>query len=268
MASPFLLFDSYGTLVELDDFYERLRRGFAQEGVELPIEVVARAARREMGHYIANALRAHQENDWHALRHECTAVLARAVREGGHALPLPHETVLQVLASSIVFRAFPETRTVLQALQQMKIPMGVLSNWDYQLPLVLAELGLDSYFKFVLSSACCGFEKPDARFFARGLHEARAAVGNDLSLADCFYIGDHFQKDVVPARACGMTPLWLLRGQRDIASGDIASGDIASGDIASGEAAVEGARDSVRRLSTLNDLFTVLKTKPGAAPSC
>jgi hypothetical protein len=31
----FVLFDAYGTLVELDNFYERLQRGISDSGVHL-----------------------------------------------------------------------------------------------------------------------------------------------------------------------------------------------------------------------------------------
>lgn len=244
IVTPFLLFDAYGTLVELDDFYGRLQRGFAAQGVALPLDVVRRAAHREMSHYIANSLRAHQQDGWAALRDECAQILAAAIREQGHALDLPHGAVLQVLADAIVFRAFPETREVLRSLQARGIPMGVLSNWDYQLPQVLQSLGLNTFFTFVLSSAEAGYEKPAPQFFARGLQEAQRAHPQ-LRASDCFYIGDHYEKDVLPARAAGMTPLWLVRDRRDVASGE-----------------THDASDDVLRLQTLRDIERVLDAKP------
>ena len=241
--TPFLIFDAYGTLVELDDFYGRLQRGFAHQGAVLPLEVVKRAAHQEMSHYIANSLRAHQQNEWLELRHECAQILADAVRAQGYPLALAVGQVLQILGDAIAFRAFDETHEVLEELQRHKVPMGVLSNWDYQLPDILRSLGLDTFFQFIVPSTEIGAEKPSPAFFAYGLQKVQAAHPH-LEAHHCFYIGDHYEKDVLPARAAGMTPLWLVREQRDLASGQIPA-----------------AHDEVQRLRTLRDLLSVLNLK-------
>jgi putative hydrolase of the HAD superfamily len=243
-VQPFLIFDAYGTLVELDDFYGRLQRGFAERGADLPLEVVTRAAHREMRHYITHAVRARSDESWHALRDECAQILGNAVRDQGFALPLEHAQELEVLSEAIVFHAFPETVEVLQSLQARAMPMGVLSNWDYQLPGIFADLGLRDYFQFILSSAVFGEEKPSPRFFAHGLEEARRHTPQ-LAPHDCCYIGDHYEKDVLPSRAAGFTPLWLVREQRDLASGDTHDAD-----------------EHVIRLNTLRDILRVLDTLP------
>lgn len=219
-AVTFLLFDAFGTLVELDDFYGRLQRGFEEQTQTLiPLPAVRRAAHCEMRHYMVNSLRAHQNDKWDLLRHECAQILADALREENAYWHFSSEVAYRVLDSSIVFRAFPETRAVLETLQERGIPMGVLSNWDFQLPQVLQSLGLDHFFEFVLSSAQAGSEKPDARFFACGLQHIRA-LHPTIAPRDCFYIGDHFEKDVRPSRAFGFRPLWIVRDQRDFTSGE------------------------------------------------
>lgn len=221
----FLLFDAFGTLVELNDFYGRLQRGFAQSDsaqqtpIDIPLPSMRRAAHREMRHYMANSLRAHQNDEWETLRHECALILADALREENADWDFSPETAYRVLDAAIVFRAFPETRQVLATLQSRGIPMGVLSNWDFQLPQVLQSLGLDGFFEFILSSAQAGFEKPDARFFASGLQHIRA-LHPTIATENCFYIGDHLEKDVLPSRAFGFRPLWIVRRERDIASGE------------------------------------------------
>lgn len=216
----FLLFDAFGTLVELDDFYGRLQRGFAaQTQIDIPLPAMRRAAHREMRHYMANSLRAHQTDEWEKLRHECALILADALREENAAWDFSPETAYRVLDSSIVFRAFPETCEVLKTLQSRGISMGVLSNWDFQLPQVLASLGLDHFFEFILSSAQAGYEKPDTRFFEFGLQHIRA-LHPTIATEDCFYIGDHLEKDVRPAQSFGFRPLWIVRHERDIASGE------------------------------------------------
>ncbi len=218
-AVTFLLFDAFGTLVELDDFYGRLQRGFAQQGKTIPLPAIRRAAHREMRYYMKHSLRAHQFGAWEDLRHECAQILADALREENLQWDFSPQTSYRVLDDAIVFRAFPETREVLEELQTRGIPMGVLSNWDYQLPQVLRSLGLDNFFEFIVSSAQAGYEKPDARFFEFGLNKIRT-LHPTIAPCECFYIGDHWEKDVRPAHAAGFQPLWIVRHERDIASGE------------------------------------------------
>jgi putative hydrolase of the HAD superfamily len=175
--------------------------------------------------------------------------LADTVRAQDYPLDLSTDQVLPILANAIVFHAFPETREVLQELQRREVPMGVLSNWDYQLPQVLRGLGLDTFFQFIVPSTEAGAEKPVSAFFSYGLKRVQEARPR-LEPRHCFYIGDHYEKDVLPARTAGMTPLWLVRDQRDVASGD-----------------VHEAHDSVQRLRTLKDIYRVLDEHSGDSTS-
>ena len=218
-SNTFIFFDAYGTLVELDNFYERLQNGFAQHGVTLPMEVITHAAHQEMKHYIRHSLRARDHDSWLAVRRECAGILADAVREQGYEVPILPAGVLRVLGDAIVFRTFPETVEVLDALHKRGVPMGVISNWDYQLSEIFEQMGLARYFEFIVSSAQVGAEKPAPEIFQAGLEQARRSTPG-LAPQDCFYIGDHYEKDVIPSRAAGMTPVWLVRDRRDLASGE------------------------------------------------
>jgi HAD superfamily hydrolase (TIGR01549 family) len=215
----FILFDAYGTLVELDDFYGRLQRGFARHGVVLCDRVVRAAAHKEMRYYMSNVLRASNQESWDALRHECAQVLGDAVCEQGARHDLTPDTLLEILAEAIVFRLYPETREVLETLQARGVPMGVLSNWDYQLPLRFEELDLARYFHFVLSSSQAGLEKPGMALFNFGLEHIQK-VCPDLTPQQCFYVGDHYEKDVLGAQSAGFRPVWIVREERDLPSGD------------------------------------------------
>ena len=241
-ATPFLIFDAYGTLVELDDFYGRLQRGFAQAGHVFSPEAIQHAAHQEMKHYIKCSTQAHNRESWLQLRSECAAIMADSLRSQGQQLAVSLERTTQILADAIHFREFPETRCVLEKLHELKIPMGVLSNWDFELPNILEAMDLKKYFGFVLSSAEIGVPKPAPETFAAAIERARQWVPN-LHLHNCFYIGDHYEKDVLPARAAGLTPLWLVRDQRDLASGE------------------DSTDDKVLRLPCLKKLFDVLKCK-------
>ena len=233
-----LIFDSYGTLLEMDDFYGRLGANFAKLGAHLPPDVIKRAAHKEMRHYMAGARLANCLDSWNALRHDCALTLKNAIREQGHAVELPDEAVIEILSDSVVYQPFPGVKATLAGLRQRGLRLGVLSNWDFKLQTALEDAGLLPFFDFTLSSAQAGTEKPAREFFEKGLALARRFQPN-LKPRECFYIGDHYEKDVLGARRAGLSPLWLVRGARDIASGDIH----------------EVAQDDVPKLRSLRDLL-------------
>jgi putative hydrolase of the HAD superfamily len=220
----FVIFDAYGTLVELDDFYGRLQRGLAAAGASLPFDVVKSAAHAEMKYYIAHTVHARTEADWLALKSECARVLAQTIRAQEYSFDLLHRRVLEALDAALVFRVFPEAREVLEALQARGIGLGVLSNWDGSLKNVLRELDLMPFFDFVLVSSEAGIQKPERAFFELALQEAQQKY-SDLETRDCFYVGDHYDGDVAGARNAGLVPIWLIRDQRDLASGELREDD-------------------------------------------
>ena len=221
--SPFLIFDAYGTLVELDDFYGRLQDNFARAGWHFSPEEIRRAAHREMKHYIDRSMLARDRESWLALRAECAQVLAESLQEARRDFSLSVDRCTEILGDSIHFKVFPEARRVLEALHARGVAMGVVSNWDYELPRILESLDLKKYFAFVLSSAEIGASKPSPAVFEKAWQLART-VRPQLQAEECVYIGDHWEKDVEPARRAGWTPLWLVRSKRDLPSKSEADG--------------------------------------------
>lgn len=214
------IFDAYGTLVELDDFYGRLQRALAARGCAFSLDEVTRAARREMGYYMMQAVRARCAITYAQVRRECAEVLRDSLPQ--HTSALPVENIENALTDAIQFRAFPEVRAVLQQLDARGVPLAVASNWDYALPQHLAELGLAQSFRFILTSASIGVAKPSPAFYvAIGLAVRNAG----LEASQVTYIGDHFENDIAAARAAGFRTRWLVRDERDIASGHTPSGN-------------------------------------------
>ena len=116
MQGVYILFDAYGTLVELDDFYGRLQRGFLQHNIEYSMSAIQSAARREMRHYIDNAKTARDLASHETLRLECAQILADALNENN--THVSHETAYRVLDAAIVFAPYEETREVLSQLKR------------------------------------------------------------------------------------------------------------------------------------------------------
>jgi len=233
----YLLLDCYGTLVEMDDFYGRLHSGFSRLGIAASFEAVKMAAHREMRFYMSRARFAVDWPSYETIRLGCAGEMLASFREQGIAAKATPEEVAGVLGESIVFKPLPHTSETLEALKARGVRLGVVSNWDYRLGHALEEAGLPHFFDFALSSAQAKAEKPAPEIFKRGLEMARRFVP-DLQAHDCFYLGDHYEKDVLGARGAGMRPLWLVARNRDIASGE-----------------THEASDDVPRLRCLKDLL-------------
>jgi beta-phosphoglucomutase len=103
-------------------------------------------------------------------------------------------------------RLYDDVVPVLEALQQLGLGLGVLSNFGTHLRTVLARFELMPYFDFVVVSAEEGVAKPDPRIFARVVAEAGRPVERIL------YVGDHLGDDVEGARGAGMDAVLIDRG--------------------------------------------------------
>jgi putative hydrolase of the HAD superfamily len=86
----------------------------------------------------------------------------------------------------------------LDALHARRYRLGVVSNADGRVRGLLEEAGLASRLDCVLDSAEVGVEKPDARIFLAAT-ELLA-----LSPAECAYVGDIYDIDIVGAQRAGL----------------------------------------------------------------
>ncbi|MCK6544596.1 HAD-IA family hydrolase [Myxococcota bacterium] len=111
-------------------------------------------------------------------------------------------------ASTDAWRVFDDTRPTLEALRARGIGAGVLSNWDYRLPVLLDALALTPYFDPILVSSIVGMSKPDPAFFVH----AAERVGRAPS--EIVYVGDHVDLDLEPALAIGMRAYLIDRRGR------------------------------------------------------
>jgi HAD superfamily hydrolase (TIGR01509 family)/HAD superfamily hydrolase (TIGR01549 family) len=102
-------------------------------------------------------------------------------------------------------RVFPDAVPALEALRQLGMPMGILSNWSADLEGLLRRLGLRGYFDFVIVSALVGLAKPDPRIFDLAVAEA------DQPRQRLLYVGDHVGDDIEGARAAGLDAVLIDR---------------------------------------------------------
>ncbi len=102
-----------------------------------------------------------------------------------------------------VYEDVPET---LEALRTLGVRMVVISNWDDRLPALLAGLGIDDFFEFIVFSADVGVEKPFPEIFEFALGKL------GLPAERVVHVGDRIREDVEGARGVGMQSLHLARG--------------------------------------------------------
>jgi putative hydrolase of the HAD superfamily len=185
-----VLLDAYGTLVELDDPFERLRESVRRHiGADVELEDAERAFRAEMAHYAGNCQTGADAESLAALRADCS-ILAEL---GLEAEPPAAE---RMLTDAVVFRLLPDVEPLLAGLAQAEVPAAVVSNWDCTLRRTLTGLGLE--LDAIVTCGETGVRKPDPRVFLEALGRLGVAPARAL------HVGDSRDTDAAGAEAAGI----------------------------------------------------------------
>ncbi len=121
--------------------------------------------------------------------------------------PLPDkdkafEACYKMFSQKETFVLSPGTKELISSLRASGRKIGILSNWDDRLHVLLEEFGLAKAFDLVLTSCEAGLAKPDPRFFEQACEEL------GVYPEEALMVGDHLEEDVLAARRAG---LWALR---------------------------------------------------------
>lgn len=84
--------------------------------------------------------------------------------------------------------------------------LGVISNFDSRLDVLLRNMKLNHYFDFVLSSYQAGCQKPDKDIFQMAM---KASELKDLKPEECLHIGDTPVTDYFGPRSAGWYSLMI-----------------------------------------------------------
>jgi putative hydrolase of the HAD superfamily len=106
------------------------------------------------------------------------------------------------------YKAYPDVLPALEELAARGYSLGVVSNFEEWLELVLEAVELTTFFPVRVISGIEGVEKPDERIFRIALD--RAGVAPEESV----YVGDHPHFDVEASEAVGMFPVLIDRRER------------------------------------------------------
>jgi putative hydrolase of the HAD superfamily len=108
-------------------------------------------------------------------------------------------------ATAAPWVVYPDVLPALKRWQQLRVPLGILSNFDSRLYAVLEALALADFFESVTISTEVGAAKPDPRVFAIALQK------HNCLPSGAWHIGDSFEEDYQAAKAVGMRGIWLRR---------------------------------------------------------
>jgi hopanoid biosynthesis associated radical SAM protein HpnJ len=81
--------------------------------------------------------------------------------------------------------------------------LGVVSNFYGNVATLCDEAGLSNDLDVILDSTCVGSSKPDPEIFRLALKQIKAGPAQTL------FVGDSFERDIIPARDLGMKTIWL-----------------------------------------------------------
>ena len=94
-------------------------------------------------------------------------------------------------------------RSILERLKHDGLRLGVVSNFYGNVPTLCEEAGLKPVLSVILDSILVGVKKPDPKIFQMALDQLK------LSGDKVAFVGDSFERDIVPAKAMGMTTIFL-----------------------------------------------------------
>lgn len=213
-----ILFDAAGTLFHLPKGvgYHYALVG-QQLGLDLDAAALNRAFARRWSEMPARATTGEpREDDDKGWWRELVDRVFDDVAPETHELDRDNffEVVYEHFAEADVWELYPEAIEVLERLQK-SYALGVVSNFDGRLRMILEQLGVSKFFSNVVISSEVGADKPDPFIFRRALELARILPNEAL------HVGDDPLRDWQGARAAGLSVFELDRPRnslRDVAA--------------------------------------------------
>ncbi len=84
-----------------------------------------------------------------------------------------------------------------------KFLLGVVSNFYGNVSIICKEMGLSRYLDIILDSEQIGIKKPDPRIFIK------AVEALNLDIKDVVFVGDSYERDMIPCKRLGMKVVWI-----------------------------------------------------------
>ena len=191
MQAKALFFDAANTLLHKPRLYPAMQAVLQARGVDVPLPTLVDR------HRLLSEVVLFPDKTSRDFYSEFNSHLLRALGV------VPEPALLEEIFTACSYLPWqPFADTV--ALNEFRVPLGVLSNWDTSLPEKLT--GVENVqFQWILGSAHQGVRKPDPRFFAKVVE----ATG--LQADEILYVGDSMKLDIEPALRAGMRAVLVDR---------------------------------------------------------
>ena len=211
-----ITFDMGLTLVTLEPFADMFFRASQALGVPADLPALEKAVNEVWAQVMEDDAKARYEPSPKTSRRWWREVNLRTLNGAG--IPPDHWDALDagfmtLLNNPADYSLFPDVRCTLRALRDYGYRLGVISNWDGNLPDMCHAWGIAPFFDFILASWGVGYAKPNPLIFQEAMR--RAAVSADAIL----HVGDNYRVDVLGAQAAGLSAVWLNRQQQPAPDG-------------------------------------------------
>jgi putative hydrolase of the HAD superfamily len=101
-------------------------------------------------------------------------------------------------------QAYPDALPALEKVRDCEL--GIISNGVREQQITkLERAGMSHFFRVMVFSEDAGLGKPDPGIFLEACRRAKKEP------AECVYIGDNLETDILPSRALGMRSVWVER---------------------------------------------------------
>lgn len=117
------------------------------------------------------------------------------------------EIIFKEFTTKGAWAVYPEVFNVLKNLQKNNLKIGLISNFDNRLEIILKELEIYECFNCLSYSGKVGFSKPDPRIFQYALKEL------NIIPEEALYIGDSLETDYYPALNLNMNAYLIVRSR-------------------------------------------------------
>jgi putative hydrolase of the HAD superfamily len=203
-----IFFDIGDTLVYDDPpLFDRVRSALSAAGVTYDPDGLLPAYRKAEDHAMRRYLEGVPFDSPETLA-AASAIILAELGTGGIAPETLPSMGTHYAAIGYARRLHPTAAELLIELQRRGFALGVISDWEADLPDLLVELGIRAHFRAVAVSAIVGCTKPHARLFADALGQAGANPATSV------HVGDYYELDVAGARSVGIQPLLFDWKQR------------------------------------------------------
>lgn len=207
-----ILFDLGNTLLHFDgDTAEMIARAdqalaesLYSSGLELNKDQFAGEFRRRLSTY-------HQVREENLIEHTTQHILEQVLADFGFSDV--QESIIQEGLKKLYHISQnhwireSDALPTLEALQQSGHRMGIISNAgdDADVQLLVDKAKFRPFFDFIITSAACGYRKPDSKIFQHALSKW------GFSATQTVMVGDTLHADILGANQAGIFSVWITR---------------------------------------------------------